>query len=76
MRPGRHGSVVTLICDGGERYADTYYSDDWVAAQGLDLAPHLATIDRFLATPWPPDGVTLDVPAPRGLRYPAAAAQI
>ena len=36
---GRSGSVVTLLCDGGERYAHTYYSDDWVAAQGLDLAP-------------------------------------
>jgi len=47
---GRTGSVVTLICDGGERYADTYYSDDWVVAQGLDLAAHLATIDAFLAS--------------------------
>ena len=37
---GRTGSVVTLLCDGGERYAHTYYSDDWVAGQGLDLAPH------------------------------------
>jgi cysteine synthase len=45
---GLHGSVVTLICDGGERYADTYYSDDWMAAQGLDLAPHRAMIVRFL----------------------------
>jgi len=45
---GRQGSVVTLICDGGERYVDTYYSDPWVAAQSLDLAPHRATIDRFL----------------------------
>jgi cysteine synthase len=45
---GRQGSVVTLICDGGERYADTYYSAEWVAAQGLDLAPHQAVIDRFL----------------------------
>ena len=44
------GSVVTLLCDGGERYSDTYYSDEWVATQGLDLAPHLATIERFLAT--------------------------
>ena len=42
--------MVTLLCDGGERYADTYYSDDWVAAAGLDLAPHLAVVDRFLAT--------------------------
>jgi cysteine synthase A len=47
---GTTGSVVTLICDGGERYADTYYSDDWVAAQGMSLAPYLATLSAFFAT--------------------------
>ncbi len=56
LAAGRRGSVVTLLCDGGERYADTYYSDDWVAAQGLDLAPHTATLRAFAATgawePW------------------------
>ena len=51
---GRQGSVVTLICDGGERYADTYYSDDWVAAQDLDLSSHRAVIDQFLLDgAWP-----------------------
>ena len=29
------GSVVTLLCDGGERYAHTYYDDAWVREQGL-----------------------------------------
>jgi cysteine synthase A len=47
---GRTGSVVTLLCDGGERYARTYYSDAWVTDQGLDLAPHSATLRRFAAT--------------------------
>ncbi|MFY1673794.1 PLP-dependent cysteine synthase family protein [Plantactinospora sp. WMMB334] len=47
---GRTGSVVTLLCDGGERYADTYYSDEWVAERGLDLAPYRSTVQRFLAT--------------------------
>jgi cysteine synthase A len=47
---GRTGSVVTLLCDGGERYARTYYSDDWVTGQGLDLAPHATTLQRFAAT--------------------------
>jgi cysteine synthase A len=47
---GRTGSVVTLICDGGERYADTYYSDSWVRAQGLDLDPYRDIVDAFLAT--------------------------
>jgi cysteine synthase len=51
----RTGSVVTLICDGGERYADTYYSDDWVAAQGLSLPGPRSTVDTFLATgTWQP----------------------
>ncbi|ASW53192.1 PLP-dependent cysteine synthase family protein [Plantactinospora sp. KBS50] len=47
---GRTGSLVTLLCDGGERYADSYYSDEWVARQGMDLAPHLSAVEKFLAT--------------------------
>jgi cysteine synthase A len=45
---GERGSVVTLICDGGDRYAGTYYSDAWVAAQRLDLAPHTEELAAFL----------------------------
>ncbi len=44
---GETGSVVTLICDGGERYAHTYFNDEWLAAQSIDIAPYLATLDRF-----------------------------
>lgn len=47
---GRRGSVVTLLCDPGERYLDKYYSDDWLAEQGLDIAPYSEAIDHFLAT--------------------------
>ncbi|MGY1775687.1 PLP-dependent cysteine synthase family protein [Geodermatophilus sp. SYSU D00804] len=47
---GRAGSVVTLLCDGGERYAHTYHSDVWVAEHGLDLAPHRAVLEEFTAT--------------------------
>jgi cysteine synthase A len=47
---GTTGSVVTLLCDGGERYAHTYFDDGWVRAQGLDLGPHLSTVERFLTT--------------------------
>ena len=28
---GKTGSIVTLMCDSGERYLDTYYDKDWVA---------------------------------------------
>src|SRR5690606_24771415 len=47
---GETGSVVTLICDGGIRYANTYYSDEWVAAQGWDLEPHRERMLQFLDT--------------------------
>jgi cysteine synthase A len=47
---GEQGSVVTLICDGGDRYAGTYYDDEWVAAQGLELAPYAEALETFLAT--------------------------
>ncbi|WP_106397803.1 L-cysteine desulfhydrase Cds1 [Actinocorallia populi] len=45
---GEQGSVVTLICDGGERYTHTYLSDAWLAGQGLDLAPYLAELRALL----------------------------
>src|SRR5437763_367077 len=50
LAAGRPGSVVTLLCDGGERYAHTYYSDRWLAEQGLDLAPHATTLETFART--------------------------
>ena len=46
---GERGSVVTLICDSGDRYAGTYYDDDWVRGQGLELAPYGEALERFLA---------------------------
>jgi cysteine synthase A len=45
---GERGSIVTLICDGGERYAGTYYDDAWVGDQGLELAPHTEAVETFL----------------------------
>jgi cysteine synthase A len=47
---GRRGSVVTLLCDPGDRYLDKYYSDSWLAAQGLDITPYTAALDALLAT--------------------------
>ncbi|GLY63724.1 PLP-dependent cysteine synthase family protein [Amycolatopsis taiwanensis] len=47
---GETGSVVTLLCDGGERYANTYYNDEWLAQHGMDPAPHLAVMEHFLLT--------------------------
>lgn len=44
---GRSGSVVTLLADSGDRYADTYFCDEWVKAHGLDPAPSAATLAEF-----------------------------
>ncbi|MFE2914421.1 PLP-dependent cysteine synthase family protein [Kitasatospora indigofera] len=46
---GRHGSVVTLICDPGDRYLDKYYSDEWLAGQGIDIEPYRERLTAFLA---------------------------
>lgn len=43
-------SVVSMICDGGERYLDTYYSDQWVVKNGFDLQPYLKQLDIFYET--------------------------
>ena len=45
---GERGSVVSLICDSGERYLDKYYSRDWLAEQGIDAAPYRDRVLRFV----------------------------
>ncbi|MDD9176213.1 PLP-dependent cysteine synthase family protein [Aliivibrio finisterrensis] len=47
---GEKGSIVTLLCDSGERYLDTYYDDEWVADNIGDLTPCLEQLARFEAT--------------------------
>jgi cysteine synthase len=44
------GSVVTLLCDGGERYGHTYYDDAWVAGQGMDLTSYADKLQDFHST--------------------------
>ncbi|MES2821082.1 MAG: PLP-dependent cysteine synthase family protein [Pseudomonadota bacterium] len=41
---GEHGSVVAILCDGGERYATTYYDPGWLQAQGFELQPLIEAI--------------------------------
>ena len=38
------GSIVTLLCDSGERYLDTYYNPKWVGANIGDLNPYLVQL--------------------------------
>jgi len=52
-RLARHhgsGSVVSLICDGGDRYLDTYHNPAWVTE-------HIGDISRYehMLNSWPHD---------------------
>lgn len=44
---GVGGSVVTLIADSGDRYADTYYDADWLAAHDLDPSVYAGALAEF-----------------------------
>ncbi len=46
---GRRGSIVSLICDAGERYSNTYYCDDWLRAQGIAPAMFADGYAAFLS---------------------------
>lgn len=48
-RQGREGSIVSLICDPGARYHDTYFNQDWLDAQGIDTGPFAEALGRFEA---------------------------
>src|SRR6185503_9978932 len=50
IRERREGSLVTLICDSGDRYASTYFNADWLKANEIDTAPYRAVLERFLDT--------------------------
>ena len=43
---GERGSIVSLLCDRGERYEQTLFDRDWLRAQGVDPA---AAFERFAA---------------------------
>ena len=45
---GESGSVVSMLCDGGERYLDSYYNDEWLTQKGFDLGPYQDATGQFL----------------------------
>jgi cysteine synthase A len=71
---GRTGSVVSLICDGGERYRHSYYDAEWLASRGLDLAPSRQALESFLATGAPNGDHAAELlrPTPTRPRHPVA----
>lgn len=51
------GSIVTILCDGGDRYGATYFDAGWLRAQGFDAQGALASVqaaaERGAALPIP-----------------------
>ncbi|MGI0117442.1 PLP-dependent cysteine synthase family protein [Zooshikella sp. RANM57] len=52
---GEHGSIVTLICDSGDRYLNTYYNDQWLKDQQFTLAPYTQALESFWNTGYLPN---------------------
>jgi cysteine synthase A len=44
---GCSGSVVTLLADSGDRYADTYFCDEWLTNHGLAPAESAGLLAEF-----------------------------
>lgn len=44
---GKEGSIVTVMCDAGERYLDTYHDPHWVAREIGDLTGPTAELARW-----------------------------
>jgi cysteine synthase A len=49
-RRGESGAIVALLCDRGERYADTIFDPAWVARQGLRPEAWLRALERTAQT--------------------------
>jgi cysteine synthase A len=48
MAAGEEGSLVSLICDSGERYAGTYYNDAWLRSNSMEIEPYCSMLQDFL----------------------------
>ncbi|OAT76021.1 cysteine synthase [Mangrovibacter phragmitis] len=45
---GQTGSIVTLLCDSGERYLESYYNPEWVAANIGNLSEARLALQALL----------------------------
>ena len=51
---GQVGSIVTLLCDDGERYRGTYFDDTWLQAQGLACDAQVSALEALVSSgAWP-----------------------
>jgi cysteine synthase A len=48
MSNNETGSIVSLMCDSGERYLDTYYDPHWISQAIGDIQPHTDELNQLL----------------------------
>jgi cysteine synthase len=47
---GEKGSVITLLCDSGERYRSSLLDEGWLRQRGIDIRPAEEAMERFFET--------------------------
>ncbi len=47
---GERGSIVSLLCDHGERYQQTLFNPEWLSAHNVDLDPARHALQALLAS--------------------------
>jgi cysteine synthase A len=43
-------TIVSMLCDSGDRYLDTYYNPDWLKEKKIDIEPYLGQLEYFYST--------------------------
>jgi cysteine synthase A len=43
-------TIVSMICDSGERYIDTYFNSAWVKENKFDITPFTSELEHFFST--------------------------
>ena len=46
----QQGSIVTMACDAGRRYKNTYYNNNWLSEKGFNLETYSKQLKRFFET--------------------------
>ena len=49
-KQGQEGSILTLICDSGDRYLETYYNPQWLNTNGYYINDYVEQLETFYKT--------------------------
>ena len=54
---GQTGSIVTILCDSGQRYSNTYFNQAWLAASGMACSAESAAVRGWMDSATVPQGL-------------------